>query len=1141
MLAGNNRVRGDVYDVALDEKMAPSLGGVVLGREHEVYVNPEEFFKRTLVTERMVEVLENILNVLMGRGGQKVLVLSAMYGGGKTHTLLTIYHALRAPHALLLAKPENEHVRVRISRFVEEAGRLGAPVAVVVVDGYFSELSPSPISPLDVRAYKVHTLWGYIAHSLGSYGALREHDEKQVAPEADRLLRVLENQKVVILADEVAHYVKRFHEAQDESLKRYSSALETFMEVLAKAVDLARNAVLVISLPAERREGGVAVEATYKAVEGVIHNLFRALARVNAGYVEPISPGNIADLLKTRLFEEVDREEAKAVAQHLSNAYRENKEIFGVQAGDPLATYPFHPLYISTLTDILDKHEGLQKTRDLLRISRKVLREVLQDRRAYALVMPWHIDLSRDSIRNVLLTGGYEGFKSVVEEDIKGRASLFEKPLLARITALALLARTFVYGGGVAPKVGAFPTESDLAQMVYEPALFQSEGWAPKDIVDAVRWIAGNLVYTMRDEGTGRLWFTRFITPVKLVEERARKVDDFQALRKVLEYAGRLLEQPVADIISGRRGRARVQARVFSPELSRALEECEPVDVDTRKYVLLACLKVPLREEERRGKLEEVLYTTRGGGLRRYANTVYVTFPSSRERVEYSLNSAKELIACEEVEREGLIEKLAGVFSGEDASLARDFFKKKLEDHKLSVLNKLVKSTLGAFDRIAYPDYDRDRQARTVREIDYSVDEDNITSAVERALSRTGVSKIRVDMDFDVLEYYLKQVGVDISGGDEERTVDSVVDLFYSNSRLPAVAEEVVKDAIKDGVKRLKIGVVAGGKLYFKRVYEKDVPQVSEGAMPLEQLSGDYKVLPWKKALLEQMKSLRRREYLEGGVRKVEEYVVRIGGKDIPVEDVLRDLDKYDLDQLRVAPIVKVVKTAAVKLEVAVREVEAQPGEARHIEVYISTIGPYAGDVVLKPSAGRVDREQLKVGEGFTRERILWTIEAPSEPGRHRCTLEARDPRGEVLDVAEAVIVVLGRERWVEGLPPAGASVEALEVAVRDRVAPLKPLTILKKLEGLATVSTAEFKASIRGGEAKTSVELKVTSVKVDDLIELLLPILSRFSTLMEASSLELSLKPRGGEFFAMPKLEEGEERELSKHSIRYLARGQAG
>jgi len=232
-------------------------------------------------------------------------------------------------------------------------------------------------------------------------------------------------------------------------------------------MEIVRNVVLIISLPAERREKEeITVEITYQAIRQSIWRIFKALARVYTEHIEPIAPRNVPALLRTRLFEEIDMRRARDVYDTLRRTYEENKEIFGAQPtliGELLRTYPFHPLYIDTLIDILDKHEGLQKTRDLLRISRKVLREVLREKRPYDLIMPWHMDLTKDPIRNTLLIGEYEGFKPVVEEDINERVKLFvEKPLLAKIAAITLLTRTFVYGGGLAvipPKREALPSE----------------------------------------------------------------------------------------------------------------------------------------------------------------------------------------------------------------------------------------------------------------------------------------------------------------------------------------------------------------------------------------------------------------------------------------------------------------------------------------------------------------------------------------------------------------------------------------------------------------------------------------------------------------------------------------------------------
>jgi predicted AAA+ superfamily ATPase len=1142
MLTGSNRVREDVYDEALDERMAPSLGGVVLGKEHEMYVKPERFFERTLVTEQMANILGDILRVLRGEGGRKVLVLNALYGGGKTHTLLTIYHALSAPHLLSKARPESGDVRERVSRLVEEVGRLGRP-DLVVIDGYFSELAPSPMSPLDARAYKVRTLWGYLAHSLGSYGVLREYDEKQVAPEADKLLKVLENRSAVILMDEVAHYIKRFYEVPDRDLQRYCSAVETFMESLVKAVDLARSAVLVISLPAEKREEEIIVEATYQAMRQTIERMFKALARVYTEYVEPIAPRNVPALLRTRLFEEVDERRARDVYEMLRRAYEENKEVFGAQAipmEEVLKTYPFHPLYVDTLIEILDKHGGLQKTRDLLRISRKALREVLREGKPYDLIMPWHIDLSKDPIRNALLIGDYEGFKQVVEDDIRERVRYFEKPLLAKIAALALLARTFVYGGGLAlpPKAEALPSERDLAQMVYEPATFHSEGWAPKDVVDAVRWVSGNLLYVVRDERTGRLWFTKFVTPIKYVEERAKKVDDLSAIEKIRSYVEKLLRETPADV-SGRRRGARVRPKAFDPELSRAFKSCEPIDVDSRRYVLLACLDVPEREDERRGLLEEVFYKTKGGGTRRYANTIYVAFPSAQERVRWALDFAKKLIACDEVEREGIVERLTGSLSGKDAEIAREILKRKLEEYRTGVFEGLISATLGIFDRIAHPHYDEARLANAVKEMEFAAHADSIITAVERSLSSTGVGKLKTEMDFDTLEYFLKGMGVDVSEGGEPRTVGAIVDYFYSNPRLPAAPEEAIVEAIRDGVRRLKIGVRAKGRVHFKRVYTTEAPQASEGELAAVLDDGD-EVLPWRVALAEQMKALKRREFTEGGVRKVEEYVLRVEGRGVLVDEVLSDLKKFDLEQLRVAPIVKVVREVSVKLEVPQRVIEVEEGGPISIEVYVARIGPYTGEVLLRPSAGKVDRERLEVGDAFTKERVCWTVEAPREEGQYQYTLEVADLQGTTLDVAQVLVKVSkgAKEGWVEGVPPAGAKVGELALTIERGRFSLKPLEVLRRrLSGVAVVSETSFEMAMKAEDGRESlIRLSVSNVQIDDAATLVLAILNRFQLFAE-SSLSARLRPAKGDFFTMPEMTEDERKSLGEHKVGYFVR----
>src|SRR5437764_2312999 len=73
---------------------AADLGSVVRssGAVREVYGDPVVFFRATYLTSSMRELLADVLGALAGRGGDRVLQLRTPFGGGKTHSLLALYH-----------------------------------------------------------------------------------------------------------------------------------------------------------------------------------------------------------------------------------------------------------------------------------------------------------------------------------------------------------------------------------------------------------------------------------------------------------------------------------------------------------------------------------------------------------------------------------------------------------------------------------------------------------------------------------------------------------------------------------------------------------------------------------------------------------------------------------------------------------------------------------------------------------------------------------------------------------------------------------------------------------------------------------------------------------------------------------------
>src|ERR1700758_1823704 len=76
------------------DEFAIALEQVVAGTAPEDYTKPEQFFARTCFTRALREHAAMVLRRLSGRTDNTapVLTLITQFGGGKTHTLTTLYH-----------------------------------------------------------------------------------------------------------------------------------------------------------------------------------------------------------------------------------------------------------------------------------------------------------------------------------------------------------------------------------------------------------------------------------------------------------------------------------------------------------------------------------------------------------------------------------------------------------------------------------------------------------------------------------------------------------------------------------------------------------------------------------------------------------------------------------------------------------------------------------------------------------------------------------------------------------------------------------------------------------------------------------------------------------------------------------------
>ena len=1130
------RLWRDVLEPRLDEKAAPSLGGVRLGKEEPIYSDPPEFFRRTLVTRHMAEALENVADALLSRGGNKLVMLLSLYGGGKTHTLLTIYHAFRSPVVLLEAKTEDSETRERLRRLADELSRVGN-VRVVVLDGYFSELAPTPVNPLVVPGgYRVQTIWGSLAHQLGRFGEVRDNDEKLLTPPADVIARLLGDEPVLILVDELADYVVRLKSSGDPSLRNYADQVISFMESLAKAVDLSRRTVLLVSLPVEERREGLVVEERYKSQLSIVTSLYKSVSRVASRRIVPVAPSDMPSILRVRIFESIDDKVAKALSSSLAKLYsaEENKEVFGEDAVKKAQqvekTYPFHPSYIETLIDILDKHEGLEKTRDAIRITRKVVRKLAEEESSAELVMPFHIDVEDREIRGTLLSHElYRQYATVLEEDVIERTKNYEKQELAKTIAKTIFVKTFVYAGSIRHHQ-LYPDKHWVIMSSYEPSMARALNLQPKDYLDALEWASSNLIYLL-SEG-GRYWFTQFASPIRRVEMTARTVEDSEALKKVEEYAWKLLAKPYEDVVSGsrRRGQRReVTESPFSISSSLVLEEPKPIDHDSREYILVVVLSPP-RESE----IEKIIYETSSGGSRKYANTVYLIYPRDNNSVSQMLGFAKYLIACDMVS-----EELDSIY--EDSEV-REVMRKKLEKYcreMEGVEGKLVMNILAGLNLVAYPSFDENSHRNIFKLTDASM-ADTIVETATRALKNTRPPKLYEELDFEQLEYMLSQVGINISEGDSARLVSDIVDYFYSNPRLPMVREETIKDALLDGVRSLRIGVKRSGKIFFKKVYECksrhdcNPPSIEEGEVP-QRLEPSDLILPWRMALQEQLEGLKdvREERVAGGIRRIW-YAFYINGDLVPVA---KALDTLGLDTLRYSPLVRVTEfiEEGIDIKLDKHEITISPGEEVTITILVDRIGGFKGELSLSATNGELSSSKLSIDNERTSATINWRIRAPEEPGTYSYEVKVLNASGEVLKTSTVTIIVKpkGREA-VKGVPPKGTKLSLIEVEVSGFN--FKPLRVIdSKFSSECKVEEAvlELEAEIAGRKPK--VALRLNDIALDDIKSIFPAIAQRYGISVRHMWYRLKLRPRNGEYVIAPEFSENEARDVENYMTYYV------
>ena len=199
------------------------------------YLNPSEFFARTYLTQGLSVLLKGAAQRLEGTGGDPVVELQTNFGGGKTHSLLALYHMVGG------AKFQDLPILEQLMDGIEISDKVNRAVIVGTSRG--------PMDSVDnTENLNISTTWGDMAYQLGGvdgYEMLREQDENGIAPGSELLGKLFDRfSPCLILIDEWVAYLRQIYKIDDLPSGSFDVNL-SFVQSLTEAVKVAPRTLLV--------------------------------------------------------------------------------------------------------------------------------------------------------------------------------------------------------------------------------------------------------------------------------------------------------------------------------------------------------------------------------------------------------------------------------------------------------------------------------------------------------------------------------------------------------------------------------------------------------------------------------------------------------------------------------------------------------------------------------------------------------------------------------------------------------------------------------------------------------------------------------------------------------------------------------
>jgi predicted AAA+ superfamily ATPase len=543
------------------------------------YRDPVPFFERTYLTAGLRDLLRDGLRRTSGQGGQPIINCQTNFGGGKTHSLIALYHLFSGVQPVDLPSEVRELVTAEVvsipevRRAVVVGNRFGAGDVHEKPDGT-----------------RVNTIWGELAWQLGEaagsgaegYEFVAQSDRLRTNP-GDKLRQLFQRYApCLVLIDEWVAYARELYGRDDLPGGSFDTQFG-FAQALTEAARAVNGVLLVVSIPAsESADGssdGVVSDLEVGGVGGreALKKLTNVVSR-QAEHWQPAKGDESFEIVRRRLFQPLDPArvaERDETAESFGELYRRQRAEFPPECAEHRyverikAAYPVHPEVFDRLYREWSTVERFQRTRGVLRLMAAVIHALWASDDQSPLILPCSIPLDDPLVNSELTSKLDDHWRPVIDADVDGPTSRpaqidRDVPNLGRVHATRRVARTIFLGAAPtlrSPNRGleverirlgsCFPTD---AAALFGDALNRLADQAPHLYVDRSRYwfdLQENVNRTARDDADRLLAGSKDEVHAEIVDRLGREKGsgDFRRVHAAPRTSEDVADDPMVRLV----------------------------------------------------------------------------------------------------------------------------------------------------------------------------------------------------------------------------------------------------------------------------------------------------------------------------------------------------------------------------------------------------------------------------------------------------------------------------------------------------------------------------------------------------------------------------------------------------------------